>query len=266
MRKIVNIDIPKPCQEDWGQMTAQEKGRHCQICSKLVYDFTKATDEQIVSTFEKETNLCGRFNASQLNRDIVLSRKEKSNYLSFAASGIFAFLSLNSHDAIAQGEPKIIQTDSLYPKQILGKVATSVLNERVISGTVISATDGLPLPGTNISIQNKSTSTYSDFDGNFKIRAKANDSIKFEYVGLKTMVLPVGDESTFYVALEYDEDSCLEEVVVGYPSYNYISDCERDKLKKQRKEKRAQIRNGEAERSSVGKFLYSISNIFRSKK
>jgi len=38
----------KPCTESWSAMTPTECGRHCSKCDKVVLDFGKLTDEQIV--------------------------------------------------------------------------------------------------------------------------------------------------------------------------------------------------------------------------
>ncbi|WP_157588794.1 hypothetical protein [Psychroserpens burtonensis] len=51
MRTTLIINIPKPCHEDWNQMTTQQKGRHCSSCEKTVIDFTSKTNEQIVKIF-----------------------------------------------------------------------------------------------------------------------------------------------------------------------------------------------------------------------
>ena len=68
MRKAININVPKPCHENWNAMTQNEKGRHCLVCEKTVIDFTTTSDEQIVKIFENSGNLCGRFKKNQLNQ------------------------------------------------------------------------------------------------------------------------------------------------------------------------------------------------------
>lgn len=82
MRKVININIPEPCHEDWNKMTPVAKGKHCSLCKKTVFDFTAKTDEYIVETFTKNNNICGRFKSTQLKRDLVFSRKERNNYMS----------------------------------------------------------------------------------------------------------------------------------------------------------------------------------------
>jgi hypothetical protein len=61
------IIIAKPCHENWNKMTAEEQGRHCAVCSKVVKDFTNMETKAIVDTL-KNTNgeVCGRIKVKEL--------------------------------------------------------------------------------------------------------------------------------------------------------------------------------------------------------
>ncbi|KFF21567.1 TonB-dependent receptor plug domain-containing protein [Chryseobacterium sp. JM1] len=70
----MKITIPKPCHENWETMTPEEKGRFCSVCSKTVRDFTVASDQEIIEAFsDPSMDICGNFNASQLNRNLNYS-------------------------------------------------------------------------------------------------------------------------------------------------------------------------------------------------
>ncbi|OCK50916.1 hypothetical protein BA768_03780 [Chryseobacterium sp. CBo1] len=70
----MKITIPNPCHENWETMTPQEKGRFCSVCSKTVRDFTIAPDNEIIHVFSNSTEeICGKFNESQLNRNMQYS-------------------------------------------------------------------------------------------------------------------------------------------------------------------------------------------------
>ena len=54
--------------------------------------------------------------------------------------------------------------------------------ERVVSGTV-SDNAGLPIPGVNVLIKGSQTSTQTDFDGKFSIKATPTQVLVFSYIG-----------------------------------------------------------------------------------
>jgi hypothetical protein len=60
------ITIPKPCHENWEEMTPEEKGRHCAVCDKVVRDFTQNTPEEVAAELLQSTGLCGRFRTEHL--------------------------------------------------------------------------------------------------------------------------------------------------------------------------------------------------------
>lgn len=68
--------IPEPCHEDWNTMTPQDKGRHCQVCDKVVVDFSNHSEEEIQQEItelqNKGNRVCGHFNLNQLNQPITV--------------------------------------------------------------------------------------------------------------------------------------------------------------------------------------------------
>ena len=266
MRKTITINIAKPCHEDWNTMTPNAKGRHCAVCEKTVTDFTTTTDENIIKTLKSNTKLCGRFKKTQLNRELVLSRKEKNNYLSFVASSLFAFLSLGSQELIAQNHPQTTQNDTLIRPTVKGRIATSILPEVEIKGTITSHLDRLPLPAVNITIKGTDTSIQSDFDGNFTLKTKPNSTLVLSFIGFDTKEITASNLKNQHLNIILKEDmDALMETAVGYINPSYYKKRLRKENKEKRKAKRQQIKNGEIERTAVGKFLYNITNIFRSK-
>jgi len=65
----MKISIPKPCNENWNEMTPQQQGAFCKVCAKVVVDFSSMSDEEVLRYFEnkKEEKTCGRFRVSQLS-------------------------------------------------------------------------------------------------------------------------------------------------------------------------------------------------------
>lgn len=64
------ITIPKPCHENWNQMTPNEQGAYCQKCCKTVIDFSSKSEEEIITTLltKKDEKVCGRFTTDQISR------------------------------------------------------------------------------------------------------------------------------------------------------------------------------------------------------
>ncbi|MDG5491757.1 carboxypeptidase-like regulatory domain-containing protein [Psychroserpens sp. SPM9] len=255
MRTAIHINIPNPCHEDWNAMTPQEKGRHCASCQKTVFDFTLATDEQIVKTFLSEDKLCGRFKSTQLNRELVRNRKEKNNYLSYVASTLFAFLSLGTQEVLAQGKPKIVMTNTSQLDTIRGKIAVSVLNEKIVKGSVIDAENGLAISGVNVVIKGTAQGTITDHNGHFSLKVNKEAILVFSFLGYDRTELKITDSNQYNIQLvELDMDITGEIIIEKTPKRSL------------KKVKRQLVKNGTIERTNVGQFLYKLSSIFRRKK
>ena len=303
MRKSISITIPEPCHEDWNKMTPREKGRHCVTCNKTVIDFTTQTDEQVVKTIINKENLCGRFKTHQLNRGMILARKDKNNYLSWIASGLFAFMALGHQDIHAQGKPKTVVMDSLKTSKLKGKITQSILKERVVSGIVTTTKDGLPLPGVSIIVKGTYRGAQTDFDGKYSIKVSEGEVLEIFYVGMKDFEVKIGNASNYNVVLERDPNLESIDIVGGMVNYTpvYTYHCNmvydepelvaskaeqeksrairehnqkwkernkarRAKWKSERIAKREAIKNGERERTTMGKFFYAIKNLFSKKR
>ena len=62
------LSIPKPCHENWNEMSPREQGAFCTVCAKTVVDFTKLSNEEIKNFFLRHQGqkTCGRFTNDQL--------------------------------------------------------------------------------------------------------------------------------------------------------------------------------------------------------
>ncbi len=94
-------------------------------------------------------------------------------------------------------------------------VQLTFAQERTVTGTVVDNT-GLPIPGVNIIIQGSGTGTQTDFDGEYSIRANANNVLVFTFVGYTKQEITVGARSEINVALEIDAATLDEVVIVGF--------------------------------------------------
>ncbi len=257
----IKVSVPEPCHEDWNKMNPTQKGKFCNVCTKEVIDFTTETDETIVKHFQKNTNICGRFHASQLNRKLIVNRKKRNHWLSYVASLLFPMAIFSQEvKKEASKTPKTEQTDhkdfkslnigSLHKK---GKTALVAQNDSIVVTGIVTDDTGLLLPGATIQIKGLETKVFADFDGNFNIKVKRNDVLMISYVGYETFEIKVvTTENTYKIQLKPD-DSLEEIVITGYGVYRNLSgvaglavtvnadDIKVDK-KKARKEKRERKR------------------------
>ncbi|WP_440879371.1 SusC/RagA family TonB-linked outer membrane protein [Tenacibaculum sp. C7A-26P2] len=83
----------------------------------------------------------------------------------------------------------------------------------LIKGKVLDMRTKTPLPGVNIFDFNKKTGTYSNFNGDFKIKLKPGDSIVFSAIGYKKQIKKVVTPNIIIFLKEYS--NTLEEVVLS---------------------------------------------------
>jgi TonB family protein len=91
---------------------------------------------------------------------------------------------------------------------------TSVVE--TISGKVVSAEDGTPLPGVNVVVTGTNVGTVTDVNGNYQLQSPlTKPNLSFSFIGLKTKQLQV-DGNKADISLETDTAQLSEVVVVGY--------------------------------------------------
>lgn len=92
----------------------------------------------------------------------------------------------------------------------------SFAQEKTITGTVTSATDGFPLPGVSVIVKGTTRGVQTDFDGNYTIKASAGETLVFSFLSMKKTEIKVGASSTVNVVMEEDVAALEEVVIVGY--------------------------------------------------
>ena len=73
------VQIPQPCHASWDKMQAQENGRHCKACDKVVIDFSQMNDQELIAWLKDKAHekVCGHFKSEQVDRlEIVVQPKE----------------------------------------------------------------------------------------------------------------------------------------------------------------------------------------------
>lgn len=217
-----NIYIPKPCHESWNNMSIEEKGRHCLVCSKMVKDFTKMEKTEIIEELKKTTGeVCGRINAQQVTP--IKSQQKLHVFISDwlyrkAIYPVMALLglSLTTKKATAQVD---------YP--IMGKIAYNDYhtNTKKITVVVKAPVGNAILPNTSITVVGGVRHTLNSFITDEKGRTTielqpknlTGDEIEIEVnaIGYQTKVVTIKlikDVQTVEVRME-DEIMIMGEMM-----------------------------------------------------
>jgi len=108
------------------------------------------------------------------------------------------------------------KTNAVFILLLMLFVQVSFAQSRTITGTVTSASDGLPLPGANVIVKGTTNGVQTDFDGNYSISASNGQTLVFSYLGLETKEISVGSQSVINVTLEEDAQALEEVIVTAY--------------------------------------------------
>jgi TonB-linked SusC/RagA family outer membrane protein len=95
-------------------------------------------------------------------------------------------------------------------------VQLSFAQVKTVTGTVVSADDGMVLPGVNVIIQGTTSGTQTDFDGNYSINVSQGAQLVFSYLGFESRIVRVGAGNVINVSLEVDAQALDEVIVTAY--------------------------------------------------
>lgn len=98
---------------------------------------------------------------------------------------------------------------------LLSCLQTVVAQNKQVSGTVTSV-DGEPLIGVTVVVKELGTGTSTDIDGHYSIEAPAQGTLKFSFVGMRTVETPINNRSTIDVTMEEEAVLADEVIVTGY--------------------------------------------------
>jgi hypothetical protein len=190
MQKNINLSIPKPCSEKWENFTPSYHGGFCNSCNKMVVDFTKKSDEEIIDFFKsKPTHACGRFRPDQLRPYLdTTSFKITPGFGLIKASLLSLLFMLVNKPASAQTTTDKPKTEVINRADPFTKSSPVSEEEFVIKGMVMAQEDDSPLPGVNVILKGTTIETTTDADGRFEFpkKLKEDDVLVFCFIGLQT--------------------------------------------------------------------------------
>jgi len=132
----IALKIPEPCYENWNEMTTEEQGKFCAVCSKTVIDFSLMKDDELQNYFHENSDkkICGRFRNDQIDQNpFYIPINEFKKPMSFQRAFVLVLISVmgnNLFTSCIMGKPakeeRITQTDSVKEidtsKVIMGKI------------------------------------------------------------------------------------------------------------------------------------------------
>jgi hypothetical protein len=197
MSKSVHIKVPKPCHENWHNMTPKEQGRFCGSCKTVVVDFTSMSDKEMLDYISKAAgqHACGRFSNEQLNRDIKTT--EQKRRFSWAYIWNFLLATFLVTESYAQKQPVDSKKPDVQLPNQSPTVGTFAVDERVhapskeISGVIIDQDSKAPIAGATIMVKGTTRGVVTDSLGRFKIMVDDKNTITLEIssVGYETQTL-----------------------------------------------------------------------------
>lgn len=95
---------------------------------------------------------------------------------------------------------------------VQGNVNEVQQTKKTISGTVTDSKKE-PLPGVTVQVVGLQGGVITDIDGHYTIEAVSANELRFQYVGMKPVTMPVGNLTTINVTMSEDVE-LLEEVTV----------------------------------------------------
>ncbi len=96
---------------------------------------------------------------------------------------------------------------------------TAAAQNKTITGRVLGAADGLPIPGVSVKVAGTTTGAQTNAEGRYTLSIpSATESLEFSYLGFLTKTELIGNRTVINVSLESDEKSLQEVIVTGYGS------------------------------------------------
>lgn len=148
------LHINEPCTEDWNSMTTVEKGKFCSHCNKTIFDFTTATEGEIVKHIEamKGEMFCGRFEENQLDRWIERSDIKTSNPRLYKFLISFMLLGAAQHSSaqVPTAQEKVVTKrtmDSLLNLQNISSETGITVCDRKAKGIKVIVKDRIRMGG-----------------------------------------------------------------------------------------------------------------------
>ena len=185
MKKSFSLSIPNRCSEKWDNFTPTANGGYCGSCSKVVVDFTKMSDTEIISFFSnKPEHTCGRFKPGQLKSYAEITAPKINPGLTLFKAGLMSLLFLLISKQTSAQEPAAKSNIEIVDQHIQRTQENITTSNQTITGLVKSQDDDSPMPGVNVLVKGSTYGTNTDAEGRFQLSdVKEGDVLVFSFIG-----------------------------------------------------------------------------------
>ena len=192
----------------------------CYYClQNIQYVVQNFTIEKVFDLIQQKTEFKVFFKDAEVNTKRKVSLKVSNKRVEYILDRIFK----NTNISYKIVDKQIV----LVKKSVSSNIPTIKKRQSAlvkpqkgfeISGQVVDK-NGLPVPGSTVSIQGTTQGVVTDFDGNFTMRVSVSDVIKIENLGYETQTFTITNKSKtkFNIILKESVES-LDEVIItdGY--------------------------------------------------
>src|SRR5579871_104951 len=227
MQKNIQLQVARPCHENWTNMTDSDKGRFCLSCQKEVIDFTTMSDQQILAQISRASaGFCGRFNNEQLNRDIKEDKKPRLNWYKYLVHVTIPALivtnKISAQDKGVKGDTIVCSPVKDTAQRMIGKVAVNETRSDSafeIEG-IVASSKGEAIPGASIMVKGDKYGTAADMNGKFKLNVKNKAdqvTLRVSAIGFenKEIIVNKNNSQQKVIVLSLNESMMGEVVTVG---------------------------------------------------
>jgi hypothetical protein len=196
----IKIKIGTPCHENWDKMLEEERGRFCLSCQKAVVDFSRMTNEEIITYFEQNADkkTCGRIAIHQHDTPISNYRKVITPWFNRYVAGFLMAVGFYNPGKAQTTDTPI--ENHMMKGEIAVNTAKQSNKELVVSGRVLDQDTKKPIKGANVKIDGADVFVATDKNGSYSISVPEryqNSSLQLlvSYLGYEDGVINNIDQS-----------------------------------------------------------------------
>jgi TonB-linked SusC/RagA family outer membrane protein len=187
--------------------------------TKLDLRLQNSSVSEILSSIEKNSEFIFIYNANLLKTGVKKSISVKGENIEKVLDLLFndTDVSYRIDDRqIFLYKKEELKKPETPDEQINGELPADQPQKKQLKGKVTNQ-NGEGIPGTTVLVKGTQVGTITDFDGNFVLDVPLDSKVlSFSFIGMKSLELPIGDNTTFNVTLEEQSVGLEEVVAVGY--------------------------------------------------